>query len=232
MAQMSRTTRDRRSLGLDDWDSDGYAEVLVSAPFGDDGTEANVGVVYVVGGNETSSLDLDTDAIAKIVGEDKDDYAGWGLDGGGDFDGDGVGDVIIGAFNGETATSKTNTGMAYLFHGTVSGTVSIASADATFVGEGTNNLLGRDVAFVGNLDDDGDDELALAPPYYTPGTNTYAGRLYVVDGSSTVSGTLDAGTAASTIIEGEKKNAKLGYSEFSNAVDGRPEMSMEMAKRI
>ena len=204
--------------GLGDWDGDGYAEILIAAPYHDYGN-VNAGMVYVVGGNETASLDLDTDAIASLYGEDIDDLAGWGLDGGGDFDGDGVEDVLIGAYQAEGSTAPTNSGIAYLFLGTFSGINAMSSADASFEGDNTNGLLGRDVAFVGDLDNDLDDEIALAAPYEKVGTETYSGRLYVVNGSTTVSGSSKASTSAATAIEGEHKNAKLGYSEYSNATD-------------
>ena len=134
-------------------------------------------------GNETSSLDLDSDAIATIIGEDKDDFAGWGLDGGGDFDGDGTADVIIGAHNAETATTLTNSGMVYVFRG-YQWTNSPRVRMLRF-GRANKRTFGRDVAFIGDLDDDGDEELAMAAPYYNA---TLIFGSFRSDGGTTFSG--------------------------------------------
>jgi hypothetical protein len=85
-----------------DVNNDGYADFLVGAPHYPAGS-AN-GRVYVIYGNETSSLTdlnlsyLNSSTGFSFIGENKGDYAGNSLgQQNGDFNNDGIDDVIFGA---------------------------------------------------------------------------------------------------------------------------------------
>jgi len=78
-----------------DVNDDGYHDLLLGAYFAD-GADRHAGVVYVAYGplfGETSLGEIQ----AKLTGEAADDYAGHSVAAGGDLDGDGYGDLVVGA---------------------------------------------------------------------------------------------------------------------------------------
>jgi len=93
-----------------DVDGDGTADLCIGASNAAvSGPEA--GAVYLVwGGTGLTGGDLDNAAV-RVLGEDWGDYAGTGVAGIGDFDGDGYGDLAIGApgFQGAEAYGGATT---------------------------------------------------------------------------------------------------------------------------
>ena len=85
-----------------DVNGDGYADILVSARRGDgiDGASPDSGEIYLIfGGANLGTIDLgDFTAADGIIfyGADPGDMAGYSIAGGGDVNGDGVDDIIIG----------------------------------------------------------------------------------------------------------------------------------------
>jgi len=98
-------------VAVGDIDNDGIDDVLIGAY----GVSSSAGAAYIVYGPVSGLVDLSA-ADAELRGSGSSDYLGWAVDAGGDVDGDGVGDVIVGAPYGDEGTS--NTGSAYLFYGT------------------------------------------------------------------------------------------------------------------
>ena len=99
---------------------DGIADVAVGAP-SDDSNALRSGAVYIIYGRQSFSeavIDLSTldggDGFV-LLGESQFDEAGEVLAYGGDFNGDGVDDLAIGAPDADTTAN--NTGVAYLLYG-------------------------------------------------------------------------------------------------------------------
>ena len=89
-----------------DMNGDGFDDVILGAPNADPNGNVNAGEMYVVFGNgncvSTVNLeDLDGSNGFSVEGNDADDHTGQSVSGAGDVDGDGLGDVVAGAFGAE-----------------------------------------------------------------------------------------------------------------------------------
>jgi hypothetical protein len=146
---------------------DDVPDLLVGAIANDElGPEA--GKVYLVPGPWVSgSL---ADVTTSFLGESKADYAGSAVAFLGDLDGDGAGDLAIGAMANDAGGSGA--GKAYVFHGPFEArTHSLSEAAANIAGTGVTALLhgapvdgdgvGSVLAAAGDLDGDGLADLLL-----------------------------------------------------------------------
>jgi len=164
------------ALATGDVDGDGIGDILVGA-YGQDAGGSYSGAAYLVLGPTTGWVDLSSAADAKFVGEVTGDFAGCNL-ASGDIDGDGVGDVLVGAY-GQDADG-TDSGAAYLVLGPATGTVDLSEADAKFVGEEDADFAGSSLT-VGDIDGDGvGDVLVGAHDEDEGGSN--AGAAYLLFG--------------------------------------------------
>ena len=117
--------------------------------------------------------DIDLSAAdAIILGEAYYDNAGYSLAVGGDFDRDGLADLAVGAMDGDYA--GTDSGAVYVLQGpAAAATTNVSSASAKLVGEDAGDYAGTSVAWVGDMDADGYDDLLVG---------SQAGRAYLVLG--------------------------------------------------
>ncbi|MCK6528940.1 Ig-like domain-containing protein [Myxococcota bacterium] len=179
--------------GAGDLDGDGRADVLVGADAADPWGSAS-GAAYAVTAAEPGVLDAGG-GWARYYGGSASEYAGSDV-ASGDLDGDGRGDVVVGAFG--CPLGGSGSGCVYVVLSPEPGTVdlSTATADAVLVGIGPNALAGVSVASGGDLDGDGIDDLAVGSMDHYGGTGT--GRVHVVLGGS-LPAYLDLGAADGTI---------------------------------
>ena len=149
-----------------DIDGDGLADLLIGS-YRNDTQAEDAGAVYVFRGaslGEDSVVDV-TDADIVLLGESQDDNAGFSLAAAGDVDGDGLGDLLVGARY--SATGGLYAGAAYVVLGTqlaTSGSVSLADASCKLVGEESSDYTGLSVASAGDLDGDGMAEVLVGAP--------------------------------------------------------------------
>ena len=150
-----------------DVDGDGLGDLLIGAPYNDQ-VGTNGGQVYLFLGNSLDSYgDYSLDeADYGILGERTGDEA-LAVASAGDVDGDGLGDIVIGArLNDDGGTSA---GKAYIILGDSMGDSSLISltlADYSFIGEDSGDYFGQDVAGQGDFDGDGYDDIIVGAPYY------------------------------------------------------------------
>jgi hypothetical protein len=117
------------------------------------------------------------------------DRAGYAVSGGGDIDGDGSGDLIIGAYQEDSG--GTNAGAAYIVLGGTTGSLSLDDADAILTGAADNDSAGFSVAGPGDVNDDGYDDILIGA-YQEDSGGTNAGAAYLVLGPVSGSSSLDS----------------------------------------
>jgi len=112
------------------------------------------------------------DSDASFLGETSSDFAGSAIDAGGDVNGDGFTDLLIGAKENDETGNKA--GQAYIVFGKESGWIQDASltdaAGASFTGERYSHQAGASVAIAGDVNGDGFDDILVGAPYYDKGT--------------------------------------------------------------
>jgi len=151
-----------------DVNKDGTADVIVGAYHNDAGG-ADAGRAYVFFGGVRP--DARPDLI--LTGDAAGDAFGFAVAGGGDLNGDGFSDVVVGGYGSDAGGSAA--GRAYVYFG---GTPPDAVPDFTVTGEATLDNLGYAVSGGSDLDGDGFGDVAVAAPFGD------AGRVYLCSPAS------------------------------------------------
>lgn len=196
-----------------DFNGDGFDDLIVGAYRGDDGgsfageayvlfgSDGGFGSSVTTGGFPRSVVDVTnlspSDGFV-IQGDAAGDQAGRSVAVVGDMNGDGFGDIVVGAPYGDDAGGGA--GEAYVIYGTNStlGTLvagrqildlsNLAVSEGLIIqGELTGDFLGGALAGVGDVNGDGLDDLAIGTPL-SDGAGNFSGGAYVVYGSATILG--------------------------------------------
>jgi Ca2+-binding RTX toxin-like protein len=201
---------------------DGFDDLIIGA-LGADPNGSNSGASYVVFGKASgfaANLNLSTlNGITgfQISGEAFGDNAGYSVASAGDVNGDGFGDVIIGA---KGAPNGNGIGASYVVFGKVTGFTSefnLSSIDGNngfkINGEVAGDRSGNSVASAGDVNGDGFDDLVIgAKRAGVAGIDS--GSSYVVFGSKNLNAVSIVGTNQGLIHNG-------GFGDDSiNALDG------------
>jgi hypothetical protein len=153
-----------------DLDGDGYDEALVSAPFANPANQEE-GTVFLVDGDEFPEEGGAASDLARIQihGAEKCGTL-LGMNQSGDFDADGIQDIIVSqAFipTGCSPTSNPINAKAHVFYGAElqDGSYQSSEGGSFFSSRYERDGLGIGIA-VQDIDSDGDADLALGAPYY------------------------------------------------------------------
>ncbi len=168
--------------GAGDLNNDGYGDFLIGAPRHND-TASNSGTVYIFYGEAVvPGARTGAEADAELAGELRNDYAGTSVAEGGDLDGDGNLDILIGAI-GFDAGGNDNPGAAYAVYGPISGFATLNDHKGRVAGTSTGSALGTALAGPVDLDGDGYNEFIVGEPYHDTAGDTNAGAVWVVPGA-------------------------------------------------
>ncbi|GAB5438262.1 beta strand repeat-containing protein [Falsiruegeria mediterranea] len=196
-----------------DINGDGIDDLIIGATGASPGGIGNAGEIYVVFGSTSgfaatlpvSSLDGSNGFV--IQGESPNQRIGNAVSSAGDFNGDGIDDLIFGAKDADP-DGITDAGESYVVYGSTAGfaaTLPLSSLDGSngFViqGEIEKYYSGYSVSFAGDINGDGGDDLIIGAPgdeYSHPG-NSYVifGKVRIpvgpditgTDGNDTIAGT-------------------------------------------
>ena len=205
-----------------DVDGDGLDDVLIGA-YNDDDMGEDAGAAYLVLGRsmtEHGSFNL-SGADYKFVGEDAGDFAGFVVETAGDVDGDGLDDILVGAYGIDDKGPIT--GAVYiLLAGNLGepGTVSLSEADYKLMGESERDFSAYALSTAGDVDGDGLADVLVGASGQDEG-GTFAGAAYVVLASSLAANTPTELADSDYKFVGETDADWAGYSlSTAGDVDG------------
>jgi hypothetical protein len=184
-----------RVASAGDMNGDGLADVIVGAVQADPPAGSSGGRSYVVFG-KSSTAAVDLSSIVQglggfvINGQSAGDWSGWRAALAGDVNGDGLADLVIGAFFADPPAG-TSAGRVYLVYGKAD----TAAVDLSRVAAGTGGFVingqsagdgaGRGAAAAGDVNGDGLADLIVGSSDASPGGVTNAGRGHVIFGATT-----------------------------------------------
>ncbi|MCA9413329.1 MAG: FG-GAP repeat protein, partial [Candidatus Omnitrophica bacterium] len=143
-----------------DLNGDGYSDLVVGAPEYQRG-ESEVGAVYVYYGTSGQSF---APTFDRLFGEQANSLFGYAVDSGGDLNGDGFFDVVVGARN--FSDDQSEQGKVYVYYGGESGVNPTPAW--TYKGNTEFAHLGSALEMSGDYNRDGYADLAVAAHAHSP----------------------------------------------------------------
>ncbi|NHN49698.1 hypothetical protein G9464_19190 [Halostella sp. JP-L12] len=198
------------------------SDLVVGAPY-NDSVNRTAGAAYVLPGGDLDSNGADalslSDVGTKYAGEGYGDRAGWSVADAGDVNGDGLRDVIVGAYGNDTGASDA--GAAYVIYGSNEvreSDGSLADADAKLVGAGDDDNAGYAVDGAGDVNGDGHADVIVGAPYSDAAADD-AGAAYVLHGGDLADQTSLAD--ANLTLNGAAEDDLAGFAVGGGPCDGR-----------
>jgi hypothetical protein len=178
-----------------DVNGDGLPDLLVASRFVDLPGKVNAGRAWIVYGSTTLPASLTLNALGSagviINGHATADDFGTSITGGGDVNGDGRDDILVGAPLADTTLGGGDaTGRTYLIHGSTSFPATIEAsnvggsvAGVLFQGIDTDDRSGNALGAGGDVNGDGYADLLIAARNGDPNGDGNAGEVYLIHGS-------------------------------------------------
>jgi hypothetical protein len=213
----SRSGQSVSSAG--DVNGDGFDDLIVGAHWASPNGIVNSGASYVVFGKaDNTAINLvdianGTGNLGFVInGQFSGDQSGYSVSSAGDVNGDGLDDLIVGAF-GADPNENSYSGASYVVFGKTDGTKvelsAIVSGDGTkgFVINGAvlSDRSGQSVSSAGDVNGDGFDDLIVGAALADPnGSNS--GASYVVFGGNFTGAVSQLGTTGNDTLSGTAAN--------------------------
>jgi hypothetical protein len=196
---------------LGDVNGDGYADAIIGAYYEDMGGGTASGNGYIkYGPFFASNITLRDEYDGILIGENRSAYTGRIMRGGKDYDGDGIGDLLVPAVY--DSTSGPYSGSVYMVYGPASGEMSLGSSEVIIRGEAGGDYLGYSIN-QGDFNGDGYADAAMGAYQ----NSSAAGAVYVFYGNGST-GELSA-TDADFIARGHQASMQFGSGVGSADVD-------------
>jgi hypothetical protein len=196
--------------GAGDVNGDGFADVIVGAPYYDAG-ETDEGAAFVFLGSAAGIADGNpSTAHAQLESNQADAELGLSVSGAGDVNDDGFADVIVGAVLYDAGESAE--GAAFVFLGSAAGIADgdPSTAHAQLESNQVSARLGFSVSGAGDVNDDGFADVIVGAIFYYAGEGR-EGAAFMFLGSAT--GIADGGpSTAHAQLESNQADARLGWS--------------------
>ncbi|NII29487.1 T9SS type A sorting domain-containing protein [Pseudoflavitalea sp. X16] len=167
--------------GAGDINGDGYADIIIGAPFAsDDGYELAIGHALVYYGSATG-IPATADTILK--GDMPFAFYGISVAGAGDINGDGYSDVIVGAseYGYTIGFPNGSRGRVFVYYGSPAG----LQASDYVEGDQYLSMFGKLVAGAGDVNGDGYSDIAVSAPNYHVYAPNADGAVFIYHGSDT-----------------------------------------------
>ena len=182
-----------------DVNSDGIDDVVVAAPNSNPEGKLGAGITYIVFGRNLSApgavlfgdvvlvashVTMPTIIGCHLFGSAAGEHSGRSVGGGGDVNGDGIADIIIGA-------PGNNAGITYVFFGRTSFVTNVFPLPTTtldvswgfrILGAVAGDISGWSVAIAGDVNGDGMCDVIVGAPLADPPSRNDAGITYVIYG--------------------------------------------------
>ncbi len=178
---------------VDDQDGDGRPDLLLGSP--------GMGAAWLVSSPIAAETELPSAALARLSGRTSTGQAGAAVADAGDVNGDGQGDLVVGAW-----LEADGAGQAALLLGPVLDDRQLDEADWLLEGERAGDYLGYAVAGAGDTDGDGFDDLLLGARGWQD-TVSDAGAAYLLAGGVHPPASL---SEASAVIHGGQERDFAG----------------------
>lgn len=202
-----------------DVNGDGYNDFIIGA-YNKSDAGSGAGAAYLVYGSAaepTSPVNLgSTSNAVEFSGQTAGDYAGYSVAGGGDVNGDGYDDLLVGAYGYDNST-QTDAGRVYLIYGSSTPLTSQtlgATGQVVFTAVNLNSYLGRSVAFAGDINHDGYEDMVFGADGYLVSSGN-DGAAFVVYGSATPLTSKNITDSSIIQLSGESGASYAGWSVAS-----------------
>lgn len=208
-----------------DVNGDGVDDIIIGSYSSNPSGRTGAGTTYIIFGSKVRLGDIDVRKLTSkqgftISGANDGDMLGMSVSSTGDFNGDGIADIVIGAYNAKPAGCNC-TGAVYVIYGSKQGFSNIdlknLSANQGFeiISSNSADGTGNAVSHAGDVNGDGIGDLVIGGCFSNPLGRNYAGSAYIIYGSKQGFSNMDLKqiTAAQGLhIVGANNNDRLGYS--------------------
>lgn len=181
-----------------DVNSDGYADMIAGA-YDADINGATSGSAYVYLGGPAPDATPDW-----TVSGPSGDALGIAVSSAGDFNGDGYGDILVGASGSDVGGAGA--GQAHVYYG---GGLADDDPDVTFTGVGDGDQFGFNVAPAGDVNADGFDDVLVGAPTCN-GVGFRTGAVYLFFGGSSPNAVADVSFVGSGVNDQMASSGGLG----------------------